>query len=114
MRAGRQTYIISRSTCGRSVSSIKLCWIADFQRVLAIRSDLDDLAHELVAHDVAVLHTGHVAVIKVRVGAADRAARHLDDGIARVLDARVGNIVAANVFWVVPAQGFQGFSGPRV
>ena len=49
----------------------------------------------------------------MQIGAADRAARHLDDGIARVLDARVGNIVAANVFWVVPAQGFQGFSGPR-
>jgi len=33
---------------------------------------LDDLAHELVAEDVAVLHRRHVAVDQMQVRAADR------------------------------------------
>ena len=42
-------------------------------------ADLDDLAHELVAHDVARLHPGHQAVVEMRVGAADHGAADLDD-----------------------------------
>ena len=77
------------------------------------RTGLDHLSHHLVTHDVAWQHRRDEIVEQMKVGTADRAARHLDDGIARVLDARVGNMVAANVFWAVPAPGFQGFSGPR-
>ena len=61
--------------------------VADLE-LLVLGADLDHLAHELVADDVARLHAGHEAVVEVQVGAADRAAGGLDDGVARVLDRR--------------------------
>ena len=59
-----------------------------------------------MADDVAGLHAGHEAVVEVQVGAADRAARDLDDRVAGILDLRVGNSVAADVRGAVPDQGF--------
>ena len=47
--------------------------VADLQ-VLDRRPDLDDLAHELVAEDVALLHRRDEAVVEVQIGAADRGA----------------------------------------
>src|SRR5207248_7785286 len=44
-------------------------------KLLVLGSDLDNFAHEFVAHDVAGLHPGHEAVIEVQVGAADCGAR---------------------------------------
>ena len=41
-------------------------------RLLTVAADLDDLAHELVAEDVAALHGRDEAVVEVQVGAADR------------------------------------------
>ena len=41
-------------------------------RFFTPRPDLHDLAHELVAEDVALLHRGDEAVVEVQVGAADR------------------------------------------
>ena len=38
--------------------------------------NLDDLAHELVAQHVARLHRRHQTVHQMKIGAADRAARH--------------------------------------
>ena len=35
--------------------------VANFQRLI-VAADLDDFAHEFVAHDVAGLHAGHEAV----------------------------------------------------
>ena len=64
--------------------------------------DLHDLAHELVAEDVAALHGGHEAVVEMQVGAADGAGGDLDDGVARMLDLRVGDRVAADVVLAVP------------
>jgi hypothetical protein len=43
-------------------------------------ADLDDLAHELVAEDVALVHGRDETVQKVQIGAADGVARHPDDG----------------------------------
>jgi hypothetical protein len=40
--------------------------------VLDAAAGLDDLAHELVAEDVALLHRRDVAVVEVQVRAADR------------------------------------------
>ena len=56
------------------------------------RADLDHLAHELVAHDVAVLHRGHVPVDQVQVRAADRGGGDPHDGIAAVQDLRVRHV----------------------
>ena len=50
-------------------------------------TDLDDLAHELVAHHVALLHRRHVAVEQVQVGAADRGRGDPHDRVAGVEDA---------------------------
>jgi hypothetical protein len=57
-----------------------------------------------VAHDVAGFHTRNKRIVEVQVGAADRGARDLDDGIARMLDPRVRDTVAANILFAVPAQ----------
>ena len=67
------------------------------------RPDLDDLAHRLVAEDVARLHRRHVAVVEVEVGAADGGRGDLDDHVARILDLRVGDGVDPDVALAVPA-----------
>ena len=81
--------------------------VADLE-LPVFRPDLDHLTHELVAEDVAAHHAGDEAVEEVQVRAADRAGGHLHDGIARVLDARIGNVVAADVLLAVPAERFHG------
>ena len=58
-----------------------------FSRVLS-SADLDDLAHELVAEDVALLHGRDVAVVDVQIGSADGGRGDLDDGVARIEDLR--------------------------
>ena len=73
---------------------------------LARAADLDDLAHRLVAEDVAGQHGGDEVVEEVKVGAADRAARHLDDRIAGILDLRIRHRVVTDVLLAVPDQGF--------
>ena len=65
--------------------------VADLQ-VLDLRADLDDLAHELVAEDVALLHRRDEAVVEVQVRAADRRRGDPDDRVARVQDLRVGHV----------------------
>ena len=62
--------------------------VSDLERGVVL-ADLDDLAHRLVAQDVARLHAGHEVVVEVQVGSADRAARHLDDGVSPLLDRRI-------------------------
>src|ERR1700716_3049124 len=78
--------------------------VTDLQGVPALRPDLDYLAHEFMAQDVAALHAGHIAVVEMQVRAADRAARHLHDGVARVLDPGIGNLVAVDVLGAMPTQ----------
>ena len=80
--------------------------LADLQGVLAVGPHLHDFAHELVAHDVAILHARHITVVEVQIGATDRATRDFDDGVARVLDEGIRNLVAPNVLCTVPTQGF--------
>lgn len=77
--------------------------VADLE-FLVLRAHLDHVAHELVAHDVAGLHTRNKCIVEVEVGAADRGARDLDDGIARMLDPRIGDTVAPDILFPVPAQ----------
>jgi hypothetical protein len=78
--------------------------VADLQLVTRLRPDLDDLPHGFVAHNVAALHAGHEVVVEVQVGAADGAARDLDDGVPRLLDHRIGHLVAADVRGAMPDQ----------
>ena len=74
------------------------------------RTRLDHLAHELMPEDVAALHRRHQAIQQMKVRTADRAARHLDDDIATVLDFRVGDVIAANIVRAVPAERLHGMS----
>src|SRR4051812_21948620 len=60
--------------------------IASLEAAVHLGPGLDHFAHHLMAHDVAWFHRWYEVVEQVKVGAADRAARNLDDGIARMLD----------------------------
>src|SRR4051812_14644588 len=66
------------------------------------RPDLDDLAHRLMAHDVAGFHARHEMIVEMEVRAADSAARNLDDRVALVLDPRIRYAIAADVGGAVP------------
>src|ERR1700712_5337098 len=50
------------------------------------RSDLDHLAHEFMAEDIARLHGRDVAVIEMKVRAADCSRSDLDNRVARIDD----------------------------
>ena len=69
-------------------------------------ADLDDLAHRLVAEDVARLHRRQVAVEEVQVRAADAVEVILMITSVGVLDLRVGDGVDADVALAVPAECF--------
>src|SRR5690606_37903271 len=56
-----------------------------FFRFPDLRSDLDDLPHVFMAHDVAGFHRRLVTVHQMEVRAADRAGGDLDDRVARIL-----------------------------
>jgi hypothetical protein len=84
--------------------------LAFLQRSVQAPAGLDHLPHELVAHDVALLHRRDEVVVEVEIRAADRAGRHANDGVAVVLDLRVGNGVAADVLGAVPDEGPHRFS----
>ena len=75
--------------------------VAD-REVLDVTAQLDDLAHELVAEHVAPLHRRYEAVVEVQVRAADRCARDPHDGVARVQDLRIGNLLHLDVLLAVP------------
>jgi len=68
-----------------------------------IRPDLDDLAHELVPDDVALLHRGDEPVVEVQVGAADRRRRDLDDRVAAVQDLRIRHLLHPDGALALPA-----------
>ena len=76
--------------------------VADLQ-VVHLRPDLDHLAHELVAQDVALLHRRDEAVVEVEVGAADRRRGDLDDGVAAVQDLRVRHVLDLDGALALPA-----------
>jgi hypothetical protein len=44
-----------------------------------------------MAEHIALFHGGHDAVEQMKVRAADRAGRHLDDRVTSVLDLGIGN-----------------------
>ena len=75
-----------------------------------LRTKLDDLAHVLMAEDVAALHRRLVAVEQMQVGATYRAGGNLDHRVARVLDLRIRDGVDADVALPVPAKCTHGRS----
>ena len=89
-------------------------------QVLHLGAEFDDLAHELVAEDVALLHRGNVAVVEMKIRAADGGGGDLNNGVTRVQDLGVRDIFNANVAASPPAKCFHkssrriGSSGDRV
>src|SRR5689334_14395078 len=84
--------------------------IADFERVLRRGSDLNHLAHGLVAHDIARLHAWHEMIVQMQVRSADRATRDFDNGVPLVLDFRVGDAFAPDVGGAAPDKRLHGGS----
>jgi hypothetical protein len=74
------------------------------------RADVDDLAHELVAEDVAFLHRRYEAVVEVEIRAADRGRRDLHDRVARVEDLRIGYARDPYVLLAHPARREHGYT----
>jgi hypothetical protein len=70
-------------------------------KLLIFLSDLDHLAHELVAHDVTRAHAWHEAIKKVEIRPADSTTGDFNDCITPLFDLRVGNGIAANVMLAV-------------
>src|SRR5205807_1829231 len=81
--------------------------IADLE-LLVFRADLDHLALVFMAENVAFFHLRDDAPVDVQVGPADRARRDLDGVIARMLDLRFGNLIAADIAFAVPRQSLHG------
>src|SRR5690242_13560196 len=76
--------------------------IARLQFSVHSGADLDHFAHSLMAHDVAGQHGRDEVVEQVQVGAADRATRDLDDGVAWILNLGISNSVAADILLAMP------------
>src|SRR5690606_26321653 len=80
-------------------------------------SDLDHLAHGLVADDVARHHAGNDPVVEMEVRAADGGRSDPDDRIARVDDLGIGNGFHTDVVGAVPGDCAHGqdpwFAGSR-
>ena len=74
--------------------------------LLHSRAGLHHLAHELVAHDVALLHRGNEAVEEMKIGSADCGGRDLDDRVLRIEDFRVGHLLHPDFLLAFPAGRF--------
>jgi hypothetical protein len=83
--------------------------VADLE-VLHRGPDLDDLAHELVAQDVALLHRRHEAVVEVEIRAADRGRGDADDGVAGVQDLGIRDLLDPDISLTHPAVGIHRIS----
>src|SRR5690606_31353210 len=74
------------------------------------RTDLDDFAHELMTQDVSAQHAWYVAIVEVHIRTADRGASHFHDGVARVQDARLGDVLDADLADALPTHRFHSAS----
>jgi hypothetical protein len=76
------------------------------RQVLHLRPQLDDLAHELMAEDVAGLERRDVTAVQVQIRSADAGGGDFDDGVTRVEDLGLGHVLHPHVFCAAPGQGF--------
>src|SRR5690606_33623946 len=66
---------------------------------------LDDGSTELVPEDVATLHPGQMASVSMQIRAADTRGRDAHDGVARIADGRIGDVLDPDLVGTVPAHG---------
>src|SRR5947209_2023646 len=71
--------------------------------IFNFRSNLNDLAHELVAEYVALLHRRDEMIIEMKVGAADCGRANFYDCVALIQNLRVWNLLNPHVLFAVPA-----------
>src|SRR6185295_11693017 len=81
-------------------------------QVLDGGADGDDLTHELVPEDVALLHARHVPVVEVEVGTADRGEGDAHDGVAGIEELRLRNLAQTHVVFAEPAVGLHARTAP--
>jgi predicted cobalt transporter CbtA len=74
-------------------------------------SHFDHFAHRLMAKDISRFHARHEPAVEVKVRSANAGACDPDDGIARMLNRGIRNVVATNVLFAVPYEGFHKFYG---
>jgi hypothetical protein len=79
--------------------------VADAQSGV-LSADLDDLAHELVAENVAGLQSRDEAVEQVQIRSADRRRRDADDRVTGIQDLRIRHALDSDVVRAVPYNGF--------
>src|SRR5207248_10839689 len=79
-------------------------------QVLHLGAELHNFTHELVAEDVALLHRGNVAVVEMKIRAADGGGGDLNNGVTPVQDLGVRDIFNANVAASPPQKGFNNSS----
>lgn len=70
--------------------------------------DFDNIAHGLMAKNIALFHGRHDAVEQMQIRAADRTGRHLDNRVAPILDLGVRDLFTAYIAFAVPGEGFHG------
>src|SRR5258708_20828936 len=68
-----------------------------------VAANIDHLAHELVAEDVALHHPGNEAAVEIQVRAADPGRGDAPDSVARIKDLPLRHGLDAYVELVVPA-----------
>jgi hypothetical protein len=73
---------------------------------------LDDLAHELVAHDGALVEAGLPPMPDVEIGSADGGHPDADDRIGGREQDRIGDAVASQIVNAVKGEGVHGGSEP--
>jgi hypothetical protein len=71
-------------------------------------TNLDDVSHELMTQDVALLHGRYVAVVEVQIRATDSSRGDLDNGIALIQDHRIRNVSDLDGITPHPTSGTHG------
>ncbi len=65
-------------------------------------ADFDDFAHKFMADNVARAHAGNIAVVEMKIGAADGGRGNAEDRIARIDDFGIGNRLDADLVAPLP------------
>jgi hypothetical protein len=78
--------------------------VALFQRIVRARFLYD--AHKFMAQDVVLFHRGNVAIVEVKVRAADRSRRHAQNNVERVLNFGIGDVLNLNVVFSLSGRSF--------
>ncbi len=75
--------------------------VTDLQ-VSRLRADFFDDPHRFVAEDISFCHEGAESFVQVEIGPANVRRGHLDDGVRRLFDLRIGDGIDADLSFALP------------